>query len=195
MCGIVYSDPTRVASEHTLLAIRDALTHRGPDDACHYLAPGVALGARRLAILDLFDRGHMPMCTPDGRYWIPYNGEVFNHQQLRGVLKAQGYTFHSSTDTETILNLYALEGPAMLERLNGMFALQSGIARSAHYFWPVIAWALNRFTMLSATVRSISLRKRSPSILEGFPRSSTRRNGKNCFASALWQVKTLPLSA
>ena len=122
ICGIVYEDPTRVPSEHTLLAMRDALTHRGPDDSGHYLAPGVALGARRLAILDLSDRGHMPMCSPDGRYWITYNGEVYNHQQLRGLLKAQGHTFHSNTDTETVLNLYALEGPAMLERLNGMFA-------------------------------------------------------------------------
>src|SRR4030095_928759 len=122
ICGIVYSDPTRLAGKHILLAMRDALAHRGPDDAGHYLAPGVALGARRLANMHLSERGHMPMCTPDGRYWITYNGEVYNHQQLRGLLRAQGHTFHSNTDTETILNLYALEGPAMLERLNGMFA-------------------------------------------------------------------------
>jgi asparagine synthase (glutamine-hydrolysing) len=122
ICGIAFGDRTRTASEANLSAMRDILTHRGPDDAGMYIAPGIALGARRLAILDLSARGHMPMCTPDGRYWITYNGEVYNYLELRRMLEAKGLVFRSNTDTEVVLNLYAAEGPAMLERLNGMFA-------------------------------------------------------------------------
>src|SRR6185436_16562350 len=88
-----------------------------------YVAPGVGLGSRRLSILDLSEQGHMPMSTPDGRYWITYNGEVYNYRQLRADLEGQGQCFRSNTDTEVVLGLYASEGPGMLERLNGMFAI------------------------------------------------------------------------
>jgi asparagine synthase (glutamine-hydrolysing) len=122
ICGIVESDRSRPVSEGVLLSMRDSLKHRGPDDAGHYIRPGVALGSRRLTILDLSERGHMPMSTPDGRYWIVYNGEVYNFQELRSVMEARGRRFHSNTDTEVVLALYAEEGPAALKRLNGMFA-------------------------------------------------------------------------
>src|SRR5438270_751618 len=90
ICGIVHCDPGYRISKPTLLAMRDTLIHRGPDDAGHYLAPGIALGSRRLAILDLSERGHMPMSTADGRYWITYNGEVYNYQELRLGLENRG---------------------------------------------------------------------------------------------------------
>ncbi len=122
LCGIVYSDRNRVVSERSLIAMRDALTHRGPDDASHYLAAGIALGSRRLAVLDLSERGRMPMSSADGRYWIAYNGEIYNHRQLRAPLEARGHKFRSNTDTETLLYLYVEEGAKMLDRLNGMFA-------------------------------------------------------------------------
>src|SRR5262245_18287546 len=122
ICGIVSSDRAYPVPETTLLAMRDSLIHRGPDDAGHYLAPGVALGSRRLAILDLSERGHMPMSTPDGRYQIIHNGEIYNYRELRSGLEARGYTFRSNTDTEVLLWLYMAEGPTMLDRLNGMFA-------------------------------------------------------------------------
>jgi asparagine synthase (glutamine-hydrolysing) len=123
ICGIVYRDQGYPVSERKLFAMRDTLTHRGPDDAGHYLSPGIALGSRRLAILDLSEHGHMPMSTADGRYWITYNGEVYNYQELRSALKTRGYTFRSHTDTEVVLYLYLDKGPAMLDQLNGMFAL------------------------------------------------------------------------
>lgn len=123
ICGVAYDPGNRAVSEDTLLAMRDSLVHRGPDDAGTYLAPGIALGSRRLAIIDLSERGHMPMSTPDGRYWIAYNGEIYNYQDLRIDLKSRGYTFRSNTDTEVILYLFLSEGPAMLDRLNGMFAI------------------------------------------------------------------------
>jgi len=122
ICGIALIDREYPIPETEFLAMRDILTHRGPDDAGQYLAPGIALGSRRLAILDLSERGHMPMSTPDGRYRIIYNGEVYNYRELRSTLEARGYTFRSNTDTEVLLYLYMAEGPTMLDRLNGMFA-------------------------------------------------------------------------
>src|SRR4029450_4409986 len=122
ICGIVHRDQEYLTSENRLLAMRDTLTHRGPDDAGHYLAPGVALGSRRLAILDLSERGHMPMSTLDGRYTIVYNGEGYNYGALRRNVQARGYKFRSNTDTEVLLYFYAHHGPAILDSLNGMFA-------------------------------------------------------------------------
>src|SRR5262245_19954493 len=122
ICGIAYSDPSRIADKQTLLMMRDSMTHRGPDGAGHYIAPGIALGSRRLAILDLSERGAMPMASSDGRYQIIYNGEVYNYRELRLMLETRGYRFRSNTDTEVLLSLFTEEGPRMLERLNGMFA-------------------------------------------------------------------------
>jgi asparagine synthase (glutamine-hydrolysing) len=108
--------------EPDLVAMRDAMMHRGPDDAGSFLAPGIALGSRRLAIVDLSSNGHMPMQSADGRYTIVYNGEVYNYPELRSALVSAGCRFRSNTDTEVLLELYAREGVAMLDRLNGMFA-------------------------------------------------------------------------
>jgi asparagine synthase (glutamine-hydrolysing) len=123
IAGFVHEDATRAASAKTLVAMRDTLEHRGPDDAGCYFAPGVGLASRRLAILDLSARGHMPMTSHDGRYRIVYNGEVYNYRELRAELQARGQCFRSDTDTEVVLALYATYGPAMLERLDGMFAI------------------------------------------------------------------------
>lgn len=134
ICGVVHSAPTEPISEERLLAMRDSMRHRGPDDAGHHLEPGIALGSRRLAILDLSQRGHMPMGTADGRYRIVYNGEVYNYRDLRPTLESRGYSFQSNTDTEVLLNLYAEHGPAMLDQLNGMFALAIWDARERTLF-------------------------------------------------------------
>jgi asparagine synthase (glutamine-hydrolysing) len=134
ICGIVRRDPTGPVDEHELLLMRDAMSHRGPDDAGQYLGPGVGLGSRRLSILDLSERGRMPMHTSDGRYVIVYNGEVYNSAELRHGLLAKGYTFRSRTDTEVVLYLYAEHGPAMLHRLNGMFAMAVWDARDRTLF-------------------------------------------------------------
>ena len=101
--------------------------HRGPDDQGVWetrLPDGglVALGSRRLAILDLSPAGHMPMSTPDGRLTITYNGEVYNYPELRRELESKGYHFRSGSDTEAVLYLYQEYGAASVSRLNGMFA-------------------------------------------------------------------------
>jgi asparagine synthase (glutamine-hydrolysing) len=122
ICGAVAGGDRPPLDERRLSHMRDALAHRGPDDAGNHFGPGVALGSRRLAILDLSPAGHMPMLTSDGRYAIVHNGEVYNFAELRKPLEAAGRRFRSGTDTEVLLELFAAEGPAMLGRLNGMFS-------------------------------------------------------------------------
>jgi len=126
MCGIagyVHEDRSFPAREQTLRAMRDSVSHRGPDDAGMFIGPGVGLASRRLAILDLSPLGHMPMASADGRYLAVYNGEVYNYRELREELIQRGCTFRTQTDTEVVLALYAAHGPDMLDKLNGMFAL------------------------------------------------------------------------
>ena len=134
ICGGLHRDPAATLEEATILRMCDAIAHRGPDDAGIYRAPGVALGSRRLAILDRSPRGHMPMSTPDGRFHVVYNGEVYNAPTLRRELEGQGCRFESHSDTEVVLQLYARHGPAMLERLNGMFAIAIWDARERTCF-------------------------------------------------------------
>jgi asparagine synthase (glutamine-hydrolysing) len=122
ICGVVYSNQRRIVRADKFIEMRDSMMHRGPDDSGYYIAPGVALASRRLAVLDLSERGHMPMSSRCGRYQIIYNGEIYNHKEIRALLEARGYIFHSNTDTEVLLNFYLAIGPAMLDRLNGMFA-------------------------------------------------------------------------
>src|SRR5262247_3592591 len=105
MCGIngvVHSDPTFPVDQSALVQMRDTLTHRGPDDAGIYVSAGIGMGSRRLAILDLSHNGHMPMTTPDGRFVIVYNGEVYNYGELRSQMEARGVQFRSNSDTEVV---------------------------------------------------------------------------------------------
>lgn len=140
MCGISAVFSRESQPLHTLIARMNALvSHRGPDGngVCVLRwTDGVeprlsldqdgigtaALGHTRLAILDLSTQGHQPMTTMDERFWITYNGEIYNHQELRQELEVLGQSFKSRTDTEVILAAYAHWGTACLSRFNGMFA-------------------------------------------------------------------------
>lgn len=95
--------------------------HRGPDDTGVSEKEGATLGNNRLAVLDLSAAGHQPMSTPDGRYTIVFNGEIYNYRELRQELSS--YSFKSSSDTEVILAGYHAWGAGVLEKLNGIFAL------------------------------------------------------------------------
>jgi len=98
------------------------LRHRGPDDGGHHVEPGVALGHRRLSIIDLTTAGHQPMTSEDGTLWLTYNGEIYNHADVRRELIAKGHRYHSETDSETILHAYEEWGDRAVERFRGMFA-------------------------------------------------------------------------
>ena len=102
----------------------DVMAHRGPDaeGARWFSRDGAGLGHRRLAILDLSPTGNQPMATPDGRYWITFNGEVYNFQDIRRELEAAGHRFKSTGDTEVILRAYTVWGRGCLKKFNGMFA-------------------------------------------------------------------------
>ena len=122
MCGIagvLYRE--RACDEGVLTAMRDVLVHRGPDDGGNYVEGPLGLGHRRLSIIDL-GGGHQPMFTEDGRFVVIYNGEIYNYQQLRSELEAQGAHFRTHSDTEVILHLHARVGDAGIARLNGIFA-------------------------------------------------------------------------
>ncbi|HEX7011747.1 MAG TPA: asparagine synthase (glutamine-hydrolyzing) [Steroidobacteraceae bacterium] len=123
MCGIVGLYYRNAACDQRLLtSMRDTLAHRGPDDAGNYVAGPLGLGQRRLSIIDLSPAGHQPMQTPDGRFVISFNGEIYNYRELRDELERQGVRFLSQSDTEVVLQLHAMEGDAAVERLNGIFA-------------------------------------------------------------------------
>ena len=123
LAGIHHNDGAPVDSA-ALLRMREHMHTRGPDGAGLWLDPrgGLSLAHRRLAILDLSTAGAQPMATPDGRYHIVFNGEIYNHTELRTWCEARGARYVGHSDTETLLHLYALQGEAMLPRLRGMFA-------------------------------------------------------------------------
>ena len=99
-----------------------ALSHRGPDDAGFYEGDGVALGVRRLAIMDPTARGHQPMRSADGRYWLVFNGEVYNFRELGSALAAEGAVLRTTCDTEVLLELLARRGAEALQDIRGMYA-------------------------------------------------------------------------
>ena len=122
MCGIAGI----VASHYPLPIERmtSRLHHRGPDDGGvrHFPEASLALGHRRLSIIDLSPRGRQPMSNEDGKVWISFNGEIFNYLELKKTLDAAAHRFASESDTEVILHLYEERGIAAFRELNGMFA-------------------------------------------------------------------------
>jgi asparagine synthase (glutamine-hydrolysing) len=132
MCGIFgYWDRRQQPMGDTALhSMAQALVHRGPDDEGihHRPARGVAIGNRRLSIIDL-GGGHQPFVSDDGQIAVVQNGEIFNHVELAAELRAQGVRLDTQSDTEVILRLYEREGIACLQRLNGMFAIAIDDAR------------------------------------------------------------------
>jgi len=122
LAGIAYRDSRR-PDEAALRAMADAVAHRGPDDAGEHVGPGIGLASRRLAILDLSPAGHMPMASPDGQVVLSWNGEIYNHVELREELKRHGVRFRSTGDSEVLLQLYLAHGPDFLRKLLGMFAI------------------------------------------------------------------------
>ncbi|MGE4553905.1 MAG: asparagine synthase (glutamine-hydrolyzing) [Desulfovibrionaceae bacterium] len=136
MCGICgYLNLSGAPADAALAGrMARAIAHRGPDGQGQWAAGPVALGHRRLAILDLSEAGAQPMHSADGRYAIAYNGEVYNFRELRGELEGLGHAFRSRTDTEVVMAAYAQWGAACVTRFNGMFAFALWDARDRTLF-------------------------------------------------------------
>lgn len=134
ICGTALSARSDRRIDRALVGrMRDVLFHRGPDGEGLYADERVALGHRRLSIVDVAG-GHQPMSTDDGEYHVVYNGEVYNHLELRDGLVARGHRYRTRCDTETVLRLYAEEGPRSVERLRGMFAFAIWNSRRQELF-------------------------------------------------------------
>jgi asparagine synthase (glutamine-hydrolysing) len=122
IAGIAYSDIARVPDAAMLRRMTGILRHRGPDGDGFHAAPGIGLGFRRLAIIDL-DTGDQPIANEDGSVVVVCNGEIYNHVELRASLEAKGHRFRTRSDVETIVHLYEERGDTFVEALRGMFAL------------------------------------------------------------------------
>jgi asparagine synthase (glutamine-hydrolysing) len=130
ICGKLNFERDTPADPALLGRMMDVIGHRGPDGDGAYVRGPIALGHRRLSIIDL-STGDQPMTNETGDVWVVYNGEIYNFQALRADLESRGHTFRSNCDTEVIVHLYEEFGPACVTRLRGMFAfaLWDGVRR------------------------------------------------------------------
>lgn len=122
MCGIAgIIDYRGTAGKPVIEAMLRAISYRGPDESGIYFSPCATIGNVRLSIIDI-SGGQQPLSDPSGRYWIVFNGEIFNYPELRELLIKQGNTFQTQSDTEVLVQLYAAYGKKCLQMLNGQFA-------------------------------------------------------------------------
>ncbi len=172
MCGIngIVGIPDQTIAKQKVLAMNIAMQHRGPDDEGFYVNNKIALGHRRLSIIDLSAAGHQPMQSFDGRYQIVYNGELYNYKELKFELQRvvsgsgqSAYIFQTNTDTEVIIAAYARWGSDCLKHFNGMFAFaiwddqtkQLFIARDRLGIKPLYYFYVNGVFVFSSEIRSL----------------------------------------
>jgi asparagine synthase (glutamine-hydrolysing) len=165
MCGIVgilHVDSSPVP-ERLLGEMTDRLAHRGPDGRGTFIGNGVGLGHRRLAVLDLSDAGAQPMTTPDGRFTLTFNGEIYGWREMRQSLEKEGVRFRSDSDTEVVLHALARWGAGAVESFNGMFALalwdaqrqELLLARDRYGIKPLYTWSNGRTLLFSSEVKPL----------------------------------------
>jgi asparagine synthase (glutamine-hydrolysing) len=121
ICGVFHSDRDRRTNRDALAAMNRQIVHRGPDDEGFFVEENVGLAMRRLSIIDI-KTGRQPISNEDERVWIVYNGEIYNHQDLRQDLESRGHRYRTRSDTETIVHLYEEYGRDCVQHLRGMFA-------------------------------------------------------------------------
>ncbi len=121
ICGIFHSERARRVNRDLLAGMNQQIVHRGPDDDGFFVEENVGLAMRRLSIIDI-QTGHQPLSNEDGDVWIVFNGEIYNHQDLRKNLESRGHRYRTKSDTETIVHLYEEYGSKCVEHLRGMFA-------------------------------------------------------------------------
>src|SRR5260370_5806633 len=121
ICGVLYFDKERHVDRSVLESMNGQITHRGPDESGFYTGGHVGMAMRRLSVLDL-QSGKQPVTNEDGSVWLVYNGEIYNHAELRRQLEERGHRYRSHSDTETIVHLYEEYGQECVKHLRGMFA-------------------------------------------------------------------------
>jgi len=127
ICGIRECDDKPV-DDKMLVTMCNLIAHRGPDDEGYYIAPGIGLGNRRLSVIDLAT-GHQPIHNEDETVWIIFNGEIYNHLEVRARLEQVGHHYYTQSDTETIVHAYEEYGLEFVNHLIGMFAFALWDAR------------------------------------------------------------------
>jgi asparagine synthase (glutamine-hydrolysing) len=128
IAGIVASDRLEADERARLTRMRDIITHRGPDESGTYCDGQAGLVHRRLSIVDLAS-GHQPLSNEDGTIWVAFNGEIYNHEEIRPGLEASGHQYRTRCDTETIVHAYEQWGDGCVEHFRGMFAFALWDAR------------------------------------------------------------------
>jgi asparagine synthase (glutamine-hydrolysing) len=121
ICGIFFSDRDWHVKADVLAAMNERIAHRGPDDDGFFIEENVGLAMRRLSIIDVM-AGHQPLANEKQDIWIVFNGEIYNHAELRAALEARGHRYRTHSDTETIVHLYEEYGRDCVKHLRGMFA-------------------------------------------------------------------------
>src|SRR5205814_81523 len=124
MCGIagfVSCETLGADARDRAVRMRDVITHRGPDEAGLHVDARAALAHRRLSIVDL-KTGQQPLSNEDGSIWVIFNGEIYNHADIRPGLEARGHRYRTHSDTETIVHAYEEWGDDCVQRFRGMFA-------------------------------------------------------------------------
>lgn len=163
MCGIsgIVGLGNRQESEKLIRVMNDALSHRGPDAEGFYVEDHMALGHRRLSIIDLSTAANQPFTDPSGRFILVFNGEIYNYQEVRNELS--NYPFRTHSDTEVILAAYIQWGPSCLSKLKGMFAFalwdktdkKLFIARDRFGVKPLYYYAKDGYFLFSSEIRSL----------------------------------------
>ncbi len=160
MCGIAgYVGPAPPGLLSGMLA---ALEHRGPDASDSHEEPGAGIGTTRLAIIDVAG-GRQPMTNEDGSLWLAFNGEIYNHRELRPELTAKGHRFRTASDTEAVLHLFEEEGERCVERLRGMFAFAIWDARRRRLFLardrlgkkPLYCWQRDGLFLFASEIKAL----------------------------------------
>lgn len=121
ICGVAWAEPGRPVERALLRTMARVVVHRGPDGEGYHSGPGVGLAVRQLSIIDL-ETGDQPIANEDGSVVVICNGEIYNHVELRRELMSAGHSFRTRSDVEVIVHLYEDCGPAVVDRLRGMFA-------------------------------------------------------------------------
>jgi len=166
MCGIAgiynYHSAKEPSTERNVKKMLSLIRHRGPDESGVYLDRNIGIGSVRLSIIDL-SSGQQPMSDVTGRYWVVYNGEIFNYRELRSNLELKGIHFKTNSDTEVVVQMYAMYGADCLHQFNGQFAFciwditkkELFLARDRVGIRPLFYWSQNGAFAFCSEIKGI----------------------------------------